>query len=94
MDQENTSNTKEGIEMSAPHSQYHKFRGLGDIVAWILHKLRIRPYKTCGCQKRQETLNKLVPFRSDSKRIVDEDLKLRIETHKTYWESKFQKKSL
>jgi hypothetical protein len=41
-------------------NKYGKLRGLGDVVAAVTSAVGIRP---CGgCKKRQESLNKLVPF--------------------------------
>ena len=41
-------------------NKYGKLRGLGDFVASITSAVGIKP---CGgCKKRQEALNKLVPF--------------------------------
>jgi hypothetical protein len=37
-------------------------RGLGDTVAKVASALNIKPTKDCGCEKRQELLNKLVPY--------------------------------
>ena len=48
-----------------------KGRGLGDVVEWIASVTGIksaverrarRTGKPCGCQKRKEALNKMVPF--------------------------------
>jgi hypothetical protein len=42
-------------------NKYGKLRGLGDVVAAVTSAVGIQP---CGgCKKRQESLNKLVPFR-------------------------------
>ena len=43
-------------------------RGLGDLVAWFLKPLQPlirRWYKTkdCGCKKRQNALNEILPFK-------------------------------
>jgi len=44
----------------AKHVQSSKARGLGDTIAKITSSLGIKP---CGgCKKRQEKLNKLVPY--------------------------------
>jgi hypothetical protein len=37
-------------------------RGLGDTVAKVANKLGIKKTEGCGCEKRQEVLNKLVPY--------------------------------
>ena len=38
-------------------------KGLGDTVAKAIHFVGLAPAKPCNaCQKRQETLNKLVPY--------------------------------
>jgi hypothetical protein len=36
--------------------------GLGDTVAKVANKLGFKKTEGCGCQKRQEILNKLVPY--------------------------------
>ena len=41
-------------------NKYGKLRGLGDVVAAVTSAVGIRPCS--GCKKRQEALNKLVPF--------------------------------
>ena len=38
-------------------------RGLGDTVAKVANKLGFKKTPGCGCEKRQETLNKLVPYK-------------------------------
>ena len=38
-----------------------RIRGLGDVVAAVTAKMGIRPCR--GCKKRQEWLNRKVPFR-------------------------------
>lgn len=43
-------------------------RGLGDAVAWWIDKLtfgRVKERPGCGCRRRREWLNKLVPFRRE-----------------------------
>jgi hypothetical protein len=49
-----------------------KSRGIGDVIEWITKVTGIksaverrakRTGKPCGCQKRKEALNKLVPFK-------------------------------
>jgi hypothetical protein len=42
-------------------------RGLGDSVAKVFKKLGIDKKPGCGCEKRQEMLNKLVPYKKGSK---------------------------
>jgi hypothetical protein len=37
-------------------------RGLGDTIAKVTNKLGFKKTENCGCQKRQETLNRLVPY--------------------------------
>jgi hypothetical protein len=37
-------------------------KGLGDTVAKVANKLGFKKTEGCGCQKRQEILNKLVPY--------------------------------
>lgn len=48
-----------------------RIRGLGDVLAWLLHLVGIRQAvkavtkatgRSCGCQQRQDALNRLVPF--------------------------------
>ena len=44
-------------------------RGLGDLIAWCLTPLeplirRLFGKRGCGCQKRQNALNDLIPFES------------------------------
>ncbi|MCC7419945.1 MAG: hypothetical protein IT428_06680 [Planctomycetaceae bacterium] len=48
-----------------------RIRGLGDVLALVLHWCGIRPVvkavtkatgRSCGCQQRQDALNRLVPF--------------------------------
>jgi len=38
-------------------------RGLGDVVAKVASALGIKQKPGCGCKRRQEKLNKLVPFK-------------------------------
>ena len=40
--------------------------GLGDVVARVASAVGIKPTKGCGCKKRQEALNRLVPFGKQS----------------------------
>lgn len=40
-------------------------RGLGDVVAKVASALGIKQKPGCGCKRRQEKLNKLVPFKPD-----------------------------
>ena len=37
-------------------------RGLGDTIANVAKKLGFKQTEGCGCQKRQEALNRLVPY--------------------------------
>lgn len=37
-------------------------KGLGDTIAKATKAIGINQTKDCGCQKRQELLNKLVPY--------------------------------
>lgn len=51
--------------------QVHFFanlRGLGDLVAWALGRVGIRPVDACGCDRRQKRLNRWFPF--DVRRAV------------------------
>lgn len=48
-------------------------KGLGDLVAFVLTPLkpivrRFGPKRGCGCQKRQDVLNQIVPFGRDPTR--------------------------
>jgi hypothetical protein len=43
-----------------------RLRGLGDVVAKVAAAVGIKPTKGCGCKKRQEALNRLVPFGKQS----------------------------
>ncbi len=55
-----------------PDGSRFKLRGLGDVVAFILHKLKLdrfikraitqRTGKSCGCEQRQEQLNTAFPL--------------------------------
>jgi hypothetical protein len=38
-------------------------KGLGDTVAKVANKLGFKKTPGCGCEKRQEMLNKLVPYK-------------------------------
>jgi hypothetical protein len=40
-----------------------RYRGLGDVVAKVTSALGIKQKPGCGCKRRQEKLNKLVPFK-------------------------------
>ena len=54
-------------------NKYGKLRGLGDVVAAVTSAVGIRP---CGgCKKRQEALNKLVPFNNKQSNIDKRDIK-------------------
>ena len=37
--------------------------GLGDTIAKVLAKAGVRKREGCGCEKRQEALNRLVPYK-------------------------------
>lgn len=43
-----------------------RLRGLGDVVAKVAAAVGIKPTKGCGCKKRQEALNRLMPFGKQS----------------------------
>ena len=52
-----------------PQPQPPKMRGLGDLVHWVFAKFgvevavkKITKVKDCGCQARQEALNRAIPF--------------------------------
>lgn len=64
------------VELAESHRcPLHLFpsRGIGDTIANVLDKTRIGPVaklaiekvtgKPCGCDKRQEALNQLIPFK-------------------------------
>ena len=38
-------------------------RGLGDTIAKVAKAVGIKQTPGCGCEKRQEALNKMVPYR-------------------------------
>jgi hypothetical protein len=46
-----------------PHQVVQPSRGLGDTVAKITKAVGIKQTPGCGCAKRQEALNKLVPYK-------------------------------
>lgn len=46
-----------------PHQMASPSRGLGDTVAKITKAVGIKQTPGCGCAKRQEALNKLVPYK-------------------------------
>ena len=48
-----------------------KIRGLGDVLAKFFAAIGIKKRKGCGCQKRQNLLNKIFPFKV--KQLTDED---------------------
>jgi len=57
-----------------------KMRGLGDLLAWCFRKIgievavkKISRGKDCGCKKRQEALNKAVPFGGSDELQRDEN---------------------
>ena len=39
-----------------------KIRGLGDLVARGLEAVGVKKRKGCGCQRRQDALNRALPF--------------------------------
>ena len=48
-------------------------RGIGDLLAFVLRPVeplisRFGPKRGCGCKKRQEVLNQIVPFSRDPAR--------------------------
>jgi len=45
-----------------PFNPISHSKGLGDTVAKVVNKLGFKKTEDCGCQKRQEFLNKLVPY--------------------------------
>ena len=53
----------------------YPMRGLGDLIERVTEKTGIKSFvesrakkrgKTCGCSKRRDALNQLVPFRSEN----------------------------
>lgn len=38
-------------------------RGLGDTIARLLSKCRIKKWRGCKCEKRREWLNRILPYR-------------------------------
>ena len=44
-------------------------KGLGDTIEWITTKTGVKKIvsKNCGCNKRKEKLNKLVPYNKNKK---------------------------
>lgn len=46
-----------------PPTHTPQVRGLGDVVAKVTAALGIKQKPGCGCKRRQEKLNKLVPFK-------------------------------
>lgn len=53
---------------SEPPERYHRqcdaqgLRGVGDLVAAALSAIGIKKQPGCGCQRRQDALNRLFPF--------------------------------
>lgn len=47
------------------------FRGLGDLLAWVLAGVGIEAPGACGCNRRQKWLNRMVPFRFVGKSMFD-----------------------
>lgn len=47
-----------------PSELSNRPRGFGDTVANFLHKVGVKKKKGCGCSKRQEFLNKLIPYKN------------------------------
>ena len=43
-------------------------RGLGDTIAKAAKAMGIKQTPGCGCEKRQEVLNKLVPYKQKGKK--------------------------
>tara|TARA_R100001463_G_scaffold70615_3_gene124269 strand:- start:899 stop:1102 length:204 start_codon:yes stop_codon:yes gene_type:complete len=46
-----------------PQPKEEKVRGLGDVLAKFFAFIGIKKRKGCGCQKRQNLLNKIFPFK-------------------------------
>ena len=64
----------------AAHAVPPKMRGLGDLLARVFKKFgielivrKVSKGKDCGCKKRQEMLNKAVPFGGNDELRTDED---------------------
>ena len=67
-----TSGTVGHNPHATPPTPEKKMRGLGDLVKWVFQKVgievvvkKVSKGKDCGCAKRQEMLNKAVPFNND-----------------------------
>lgn len=65
-------NGKEGLPVfnggmiSMPKAPPKRSIGLGDTVKWMIDKVTFGKTKPCGgCKKRQERLNKLLPYKGD-----------------------------
>lgn len=41
-------------------------RGLGDVIAVAAKKIGIKQHKDCGCGKKQNKLNKILPFKKEN----------------------------
>ena len=47
-----------------PQIQRRQSRGFGDTVANAINKYtNVKPKEGCGCKKRQEMLNKMLPYK-------------------------------
>ncbi len=55
----------------AARHRLSSFRGLGDLVAWLLAGIGIVVAGACGCDRRQKRLNRIVPFRFAGKSMFD-----------------------
>jgi hypothetical protein len=55
----------------AARHRLSSFRGLGDLVAWLLAGIGIVAAGACGCDRRQKGLNRIVPFRFAGKSMFD-----------------------
>ena len=60
-----TNNPSESAWQKKPKSQIDKpSRGIGDTVEKIIHKVSGGRVKSCGgCKKRQDALNKFIPYK-------------------------------
>lgn len=47
-----------------PFNPISHSKGFGDTVAKVANKFGFKKTENCGCQKRQDLLNKLVPYKT------------------------------
>ena len=70
-----TNNPSESAWQKKPKPQIDKpSRGIGDTVEKIIHKVSGGRVKSCGgCKKRQDALNKLIPYKGCTNCQKEED---------------------